>query len=580
MGLNAPLDCIFPDLLLPGYDPILGDNGYPQTFNSANIPCLPPETEAEDIHELRRIPCPWKVTTRHMDDFHASLQAFKTQIPEYSPPSALGISRHITGYFEDFHNHLPFLHTATYRPQDCPHAPELVLAIAAIGAICKYERHAALQHYQAAKVIVHARWTQHQRSRDGDGSLRLSPWNELRTIQAALLLSAFAIMEVKIEATENVASLHCLLVDYVEHETDGDSINAEHMNWSEWIFWESKQRTKCAIFNVLNMHAVTLDSCPVLPENRLNTFLPCSTLEWTAQNETAWREAAQSAPAVVHFHEAYSNLFSVSQPRTDLHSPFGNLVLMNALLQRIQLMRQMQLDTKSPTLRATDLDEIEVALERWTHAWQQAPESILDPRNPDASNSFTSTSLLGLAFVRLYTPYASCRRLCEWQPEKTGHLLSRAQDPQRTTRITPALLHATQAFAIPVKFGMESTSRRQFHHWDLQNFLWHLEAAVFLSKWLSDAAGASPDEPLSEFESRMTSIIRSLIDKAEESTGQGHTLRSDAIINGRNPALGRDLSARLTRLWASLYKKHSSPWGLTDLIGASLDKYERAMKGR
>ncbi|KAJ5954281.1 hypothetical protein N7501_008560 [Penicillium viridicatum] len=33
--------------------------------------------------------------------------------------------------------------------------------------------------------------------------------------------------------------------------------------------------------------------------------------------------------------------------------------------------------------------------------WQRAPESSLDPRNPNGPVTFTSTALLGVAYVRL-----------------------------------------------------------------------------------------------------------------------------------------------------------------------------------
>lgn len=119
----------------------------------------------------------------------------------------------------------------------------------------------------------------------------------------------------------------------------------------------------------------------------------------------------------------------------------------------------MQLDVNSQTLRSSDLYEIEVALERWTHAWQQAQHSILDPRNPDASNPFTSTSLLGLAFARLYTLHDSYRRLNEWQPKRIGLQLARAPASLRMARDT-CLATCNPA----VEIGLEPTSRRQFHH--------------------------------------------------------------------------------------------------------------------
>lgn len=72
----------------------------------------------------------------------------------------------------------------------------------------------------------------------------------------------------------------------------------------------------------------------------------------------------------------------------------------------------------------------------------------------------------------------------------------------------------------------------------------------------------------------MVSLVRSLVDKAEESwdtTPKGPGSMDDEPVQ----TIACDLSARLTRSWASLYEKHNSPGGLTDLIGKSLKEYER-----
>ncbi|KAF2165754.1 hypothetical protein M409DRAFT_55628 [Zasmidium cellare ATCC 36951] len=566
MGLNAPLDSIFPDLL-SGPDPNFGVDESSQMFTTARLPYLPPDAHAEDIHELKRIPCAWKVTTGQWEDLRSAIKPYDKQMNGFVLPSLLAISRHITGYFEDFHNHLQILHPVTYRPQDCPESPELTLAVAAVGAICRYETNTAVRMFDAAMSIVHARLREYgsrfSAAQLNHGVTDVDPrsWSALRTVQAALLLTAFAVME-----------------DYATSDEHVGAPGITQTTWKQWTFLEGVRRTRCAIFNVLNIYTTVLDSPPALPSSRLNTYLPCSTLEWTAQNEDDWRLAQDLAPEPQGFQEAYSDLLTAAAPQNALYSPFGNLVLINALLQRIHLARQMQLNGRSESLRSSDLDEINIALERWTHAWRQAPESIFDPRNPDASNSFTATSLLGLAFVRLHTTYASCRALREWQPHKTGLNLARAHSPKRDADIIAALLHATQAFAVPVKFGVEVTSRRQFHHWDLQNFVWHLEAATFLSKWLLSVADFCDKDPVSDFECRLMSIIHSLVNKAEESLGWSTIPEPGKAVAHRTTAtLARDLSDRLSRIWSRLYKRHNSPWALTELIGESLEEYQKAM---
>ncbi|KAK4495886.1 hypothetical protein PRZ48_013154 [Zasmidium cellare] len=581
MGLNAPLDCIFPDLLAAP-DPNCPLSVMPSTSAATRLPYLPPDAHAEDIHELKRVPCAWKVTTGQWEDMYAATQPYENDLGGFVLPSLLAISRHFTGYFEDFHNHIPLLHPLTYRPQDCPDTPELTLAVAAIGAVCRYERNVAIRMFDAAMSIVHARWRQHASGSDFESSNNedtdlSSSWRLLRMVQAAVLLAAFALMEGRTQTTLDATSLHNLLIDYATADHSHGFCGSTQPTWKNWIYLESVRRTKCVIFNVMNTHTVILDSPPALPSSKLITYLPCSTLEWTAQNEDDWRLAQELAPEPQGFQQAYSELLTTAAPQNSLHSPFGNLVLIHALLQRIHLARQMHVKGCGESLRPSDLEEISVALERWTQAWRQAPESIFDPRNPDASNSFTATSLLGLAFVRLHTTYASIRSLREWQPPKTGLNLAHAHSPKRGTEITAALLHATQAFAVPVKFGVEVTSRRQFHHWDLHNFVWHLEAVTFLSKWLLSVAATYEQEPVSDLESRLMSIIQSLVNKAEESLGWSTAFEPSDPVNRTTATLAKNLSDRLTKIWSRLYKRHNSPWALTELIGASLEAYEGAL---
>ena len=166
-------------------------------------------------------------------------------------------------------------------------------------------------------------------------------------------------------------------------------------------------------------------------------------------------------------------------------------------MQRLFLLRQIDMDCRDGPLSESSLNELEPALERWMSVWHKAPESIMDPRNPDGSNSFTAASYLGLAYIRMYTDYASKRQLSTWNPGLVASNLFRAPVPQRSPRLGPALLHAMESLYIPIKTGIAYSARSHCLHWDIQNFLCKLEVCAFLTKWLLSVANSCDVDPIS-----------------------------------------------------------------------------------
>ncbi|THZ63044.1 hypothetical protein D6C85_09062 [Aureobasidium pullulans] len=129
-------------------------------------------------------------------------------------------------------------------------------------------------------------------------------------------------------------------------------------NWHDWVIHESYRRTQLGIFFVLNLHTVFFDKPPIALTSQLDVDLPCPTAEWIAPSQSAWDNARMHTPNSVSFQDAFSALFS--EPPADKHlnySPFANLVLIHALLQRIYLARQMQ-SNPSGSLREADMYEM------------------------------------------------------------------------------------------------------------------------------------------------------------------------------------------------------------------------------
>lgn len=137
------------------------------------------------------------------------------------------------------------------------------------------------------------------------------------------------------------------------------------------------------------------------------------------------------------------------------------------------------------------------ALRSWTSVWQQTPESSLDPNNANGPIPFTSSALLGLAYVRLSLNLGPYRRLETRDPATIATALCRSPKPERSYRLIPALIYAAHALSIPVRLGIDHIARSQAFFWSVRHSLASLECAVLLSKWLFTLAEAAPDQALS-----------------------------------------------------------------------------------
>ncbi|KAL4911706.1 hypothetical protein BDW62DRAFT_49769 [Aspergillus aurantiobrunneus] len=102
-----------------------------------------------------------------------------------------------------------------------------------------------------------------------------------------------------------------------------------------------------------------------------------------------------------------------SAPLDPIPTPLGNYILLHGLLQRIHIIRNLSLPVMSnaASLPSEEVEKLEHGLRSWTSGWQQAPESTLDPNNENDPIPFTSSSLLALAYVRIYLHLGPYRQL-------------------------------------------------------------------------------------------------------------------------------------------------------------------------
>lgn len=227
------------------------------------------------------------------------------------------------------------------------------------------------------------------------------------------------------------------------------------------------------------------------------------------------------------------------------------------------------------------------ALRSWTSVWQQAPESSLDPHNENGPIPFTSSSLLGLAYVRLSLNLGPHRQLETRDPYRIATALYHSPQPGRSYRLTPALIYAAHALSIPVRLGIDHVARSQAFFWSVRHSIASLECAILLSKWLISLAEPGNGHNLSgmisfffffsqristallthvlDNEARILHWTRCIVQEAYDSMD----LEEDDVIPRPEPA---SLGFAVIKLWSRLFRKNTQ-WPFINIIGESLQQY-------
>jgi hypothetical protein len=316
-----------------------------------------------------------------------------------------------------------------------------------------------------------------------------TPQARTETVQALLLLMAMGTWGPRALLREGLClRSHLALLAREMGLSDTEPLG-EDITWHDWIQVEGEKRTKFIVYCFFNLQCIAYDMPPLLLNSEIRLLLPCSAIEWKAENCRQWKEARRASPhADMTFHDALAKLFlkPPGQANTAPISSMGNYILIHALVQQIFFVRQTSTTstpiTANNSLRPEDIDELGSALRSWQAGWERTPESSLDPSNPNGPVAFNSTALLRLAYIRLHSDLGPCRRLDTRDPVRIAAAFKNSPPLVRSARLGRAVLQSAHALSIPVKIGIAFVARTQTFSWSIQHSLCNLECAFLLSK--------------------------------------------------------------------------------------------------
>ncbi|KAL2031378.1 hypothetical protein VTO58DRAFT_106729 [Aureobasidium pullulans] len=464
---------------------------------------------------------------------------------------------------------------------------KLALIIAAIGAQYRFESRNGLALYKASKAIALEKIRKQDLAGDchtsplspmpptlADGPDLTSQQQRIDMIRTLVMLIAFSSWDWKSELLRDAFGLQSILARCLREDGMHEDLSASDQNWYDWILIEGARRVKMIAFAYLNVQTVAYNLPPVMLNNEVELQMPCSTAEWDAPDAIEWQlTRARSRHPDLGFQDALHAFLSrtqVSEVQSLLSrlSPLANFILLQALIQRTCLLRQLSI-TAGAALRKDDLDEMEDALRRWKNVWQRAPGSTLDPQNPDGPLPFTSVAFFTLASVRLHLDLGSYRRLDTRDPAQIATALIGVPALKRGPHLTTALLHVTHALSLPVNMGVQYVSRSQMFFWSCQHSLCGLESAVFLSKWLQTVAETLGKEPLTAHEIIILDWVRALVEETRESVDLEELgVRSTLEISALQPS---QLCTIVLRIWARVFGGNTM-WAIISQIGSALEQ--------
>lgn len=520
----------------------------------------------------------WRINSSDYRTIVNSIQDFREVLPKsFVLLTRHTMSRFLEGCMKGFCEHFPFIHFATFSVAST--APELLLAMAGMGAEFRFERHRSPPLFHAAKAILEERIRRHkvwsntasniappaasndmpspaqiktpgsvsdQQFFQENGNEVLVRWGQLQTLQAMITVLAMGAWnsETLLREAMSLSSLAASLIrDSAKLTKPTDPPPA---TWSDWAFLESLKRTKFMYYSILQLMSVAYNIPPLIYTSEIECDLPGSATEWTATDATSWAAARkETSIREVSFQDIFAQLFYHTAPSVAYISRFASYVLLLGLLQTIVLKRQTL--ARAQNISPHDIEELSRALRNWQPLFEHSPEAKMPGLDTLSSNT---AALVRLTWIRLHVDLGPCRNLASRDPSKIAAAFAgAAPSMRRSAELVNPIFQATHSLSIPIRMGINYVAKTQTFTWSVQNSLANLECAILVSKWLELLAESSQHQPLDQQEAMIVQTITSLVRESGILDDEGF---GDDDTDSAGPSAGPD-GIRIASLEAERY---------------------------
>ncbi|KAJ9134456.1 hypothetical protein NKR23_g10096 [Pleurostoma richardsiae] len=357
------------------------------------------------------IPVPWSITAPIYERILAEVREFSNVLPaECSLPSRNSLSWYLEKYLRCGHEFMPFIHSATFQTEQ--KSVELLLAIAAVGSLYRFESRNSYALYFMSKAILREKIRRDDIQitsglLDGQSHLIRGETHDPGKIQTFILLIYFASWadkQIRPDACTLSGQLLMMVRDNGISEPDEIPLD---IDWLSWVAAEERRRTYFAAYAVFGLHSIAFDLPPLILNHEVGLFLPGFAEQWKAENAAQWLQAPRQAGCP--FQEGLRSLFNGTDISTFASvSAFSNYLLIHGVLQQIYIDRHGSTGALPPD----NVRAFETALRTWQLSWEHTDESTLDPLLPDKGPlGLTGAALLRLAYIRLTSDLGHCRRM-------------------------------------------------------------------------------------------------------------------------------------------------------------------------
>ncbi|KAF3483631.1 nucleoside transporter family protein [Arthroderma uncinatum] len=485
-----------------------------------------------------------QLSVEDKDEISNKLSSFMSVLAlDFELPSHHDLSEYITGYFNAFHPHLPFLHMPTMAVRTS--AAELILAIAAAGSHYRLKHETGEMLFHASLAIVAERFKRRDTEKfifpQLDGHPFPSSATSLENDSDPLSYSALQTAD---GSKDPIQLAQCLLILInlaalrKDHEIHHEGFSIERrlaaliqeygleqepmkpdVSWEQWIQLETAKRTKLMAYCFLNLRCIVYNSLPIIPSSDINMSLPSTADEFNANTRAKWAEAHSISPPESSFRGGLDRLFVLQAGDADwVNTSLGDYVLSHAMIEHIYFLRQASRSQHDGTRKvsAEVMAPSEVALNNW----------------------------LGQA-------------LATNDPVQVGAALLAVPPMQRTLKNSGVLKICAAGLKIPAMMGIQ---KAQPFIRSIYLALFSLESAFLLTKWIDALSVAPAGFPVCVEEIEVHTLIKQTLKDTE------FAIEANSVIG--NVVQLRRMNVGVIRLWAKLFKRAEAP-GIVGLIASS-----------